>query len=147
MAKPKVVKTVLKLNLRAGAANPAPPIGPMLGQAGVNIMEFCNQYNEATKEMRGEVVPAVITVYTDSTFKFVLKKAPVSAMIMKKLNLKKGASNVKTENMGTLNEAQLREIAEEKLEDLNANTVEAAMNIVAGTARSMGVKVEGREQA
>lgn len=138
----KAVKVVLKINLKAGAANPAPPVGPILGQAGINIMEFCKQYNDATKEMRGEVVPAEITVFEDSSFKFVLKKAPVSAMILKALGKEKGAGHQINENIGTLTTTQIREIAENKMEDLNANSVEAAMQMVRGTARSMGVKTE-----
>lgn len=138
----KKVKTVLKLNLRGGAANPAPPVGPILGQAGINIMEFCKQYNDATQERRGEVVPAEVTVFEDGSFKFVLKKAPMAAMIMKELGIQKGAGNVITENKGTLSEEQVRKIAEEKMSDTNATTVEAAMQMVRGTARSMGVKTE-----
>lgn len=138
----KKVKTVLKLNLKAGAANPAPPIGPILGQAGINIMEFCKQYNDRTADRRGEVIPAEITVFEDSSFKFDLKKAPVSAMIMKELKLDKGASTTGKEVKGTINQEQLRKIAEEKMEDLNCTSVESAMQMVAGTARSMGVNVE-----
>ncbi len=138
----KKVKTVLKLNLRGGAANPAPPVGPILGQAGINIMEFCKQYNDATQDRRGEVIPAEVTVFEDSSFKFELKKAPMAAMIMKELGMQKGASNVKTEVKGTLSEDQIRKIAEEKMSDTNATTVEAAMQMVRGTARSMGVKTE-----
>lgn len=138
----KKVKTVLKLNLKGGAANPAPPVGPILGQAGINIMEFCKQYNDATQDRRGEVVPAEVTVFEDTSFKFVLKKAPMSAMIMKELGLQKGASNVATENKGTLTEEQVRKIAEEKMSDTNATSIEATMQMVRGTARSMGVKTE-----
>jgi len=138
----KKIKTVLKLNLKGGAANPAPPVGPILGQAGINIMEFCKQYNDATQDRRGEVIPAEVTVFEDSSFKFVLKKAPMAAMIMKELGMQKGASNVKTEDKGTLTEAQVRKIAEEKMSDTNATTIEAAMQMVRGTARSMGVRTE-----
>lgn len=143
----KKVKTVLKLNLRGGAANPAPPVGPILGQAGINIMEFCKQYNDATQDRKGEVIPAEVTVFEDASFKFVLKKAPMAAMIMKELGMQKGASNVKTEVAGTLSEEQVRKIAEDKMDDTNATTVEAAMQMVKGTARSMGVRIAGEEQA
>lgn len=138
----KKVKTVLKLNLRAGAANPAPPIGPILGQAGINIMEFCKQYNDRTSEFKGEVIPAEVTVFQDSSFKFDLKKAPVSAMIMKEMGLKKGSSNPGTESAGVLTKDQMNKIAEEKMEDLNCTSVESAAAMVAGTARSMGIQVE-----
>lgn len=138
----KAVKTVLKLNLKAGAANPAPPVGPILGQAGINIMEFCKQYNDATKDKRGEVIPAEITVFEDSSFKFILKKAPVAAMILKAIGKEKGAGHQINETIGTLKKDQLRAIAEDKMEDLNANTVEAAEQMIRGTARSMGVKVQ-----
>jgi len=137
----KKVKTILKLNLQAGAATPAPPTGPALGQHGVPIMDFVNQYNEATKDMRGQVVPAVVTIYEDRTFTFVTKLAPVSDLIKQTLKLKKGASNVKKDTAGTLSQTQLKEIAEKKLKDLNTTDVDAAMKIVAGTARSMGVKI------
>jgi large subunit ribosomal protein L11 len=138
----KKVKAVLKLNLKAGAANPAPPVGPILGQAGINIMEFCSQYNERTKDKRGEVIPALITVYEDRSFTFVLKLPPMSALIMKELNLKQGAANVKTTVAGTLSEDQVRKIAEIKMPDTNATSIEAVMSMVRGSARSMGVKVQ-----
>lgn len=137
----KKVKTILKLNLQAGAATPAPPTGPALGQHGVPIMDFVNQYNEATKDLRGQVVPAVVTIYEDRTFTFVTKLAPVADLIKQTLKLKKGATNVKKDTAGTLSQAQLKEIAEKKLQDLNTTDVEAAMKIVSGTARSMGVKI------
>jgi large subunit ribosomal protein L11 len=138
----KKVKAVLKLNLKAGAANPAPPVGPILGQAGINIMDFCSQYNEKTKDKRGEVIPALITVYEDRSFTFVLKLPPMSALIMKELNLKQGAANVKTTVAGTLTEEQVRKIAEIKMPDTNATSIEAVMTMVRGSARSMGVKVQ-----
>jgi len=137
----KKVATVLKLNLPAGSATPAPPVGPILGQAGINMMDFIKQYNDRTSDKRGEIIPAEITVYEDRSFTFELKLPPVSAMIMKALKLKKGASNPGTEVAGTLSQDQVRAIAEEKLPDLNATSVEAAMNTVAGTARSMGINV------
>lgn len=137
----KKVKIILKLNLPAGSANPAPPVGPALGQHGVNIMEFCNQYNEATKDKRGQVIPAEITIYIDRTFSFVTKLPPVSELIKQKIKLKKGAAKPPAETVGTLTQAQVKEIAEMKLNDLNTTSVESAMRSVAGTARSMGVKV------
>jgi large subunit ribosomal protein L11 len=138
----KKVKAVLKLNLKAGAANPAPPVGPILGQAGINIMDFCSQYNERTKDKRGEIIPALITVYEDRSFTFILKLPPMSALIMKELNLKQGAANVKTTTVGTLSEDQVRKIAEVKMPDTNATSLEAVMSMVRGSARSMGVKVQ-----
>ena len=137
---PRKVKTILKLNLPAGSANPAPPIGPALGQHGINIMEFCNAYNEKTKDQRGEMVPAVITVYEDRSFIFELKKAPVSEYIKKKLKLKKGSGEPHKDKVGRLTSQQLEEIAKEKIDDLNTSDLEAAKKIVAGTARSMGVE-------
>jgi len=138
----KKVKTILKLNLPAGQANPAPPIGPALGQHGINIMEFCNAYNEKTKDRRGEVVPAVITVYEDRSFDFVLKKAPVSEYIKKKIKIKAGSGEPNKKKVGKLTDQQLTEIAEEKMDDFNTKDVEAAKKIVAGTARSMGVEIQ-----
>ena len=138
----KKIKTTLKLNLQAGSATPAPPTGPALGQHGVAIMDFVNQYNEATKDMRGQVIPAVVTVYEDRTFTFVTKLAPVSELIKQTLKLKKGASDVKKETAGTLTKTQVSEIAEKKLQDLNTTDLDAAIKIVSGTARSMGVKIK-----
>lgn len=138
----KKVKAVLKLNLRGGAANPAPPVGPILGQAGINIMEFCKQYNDRTQDKRGEVIPALITVFEDRSFTFELKLPPVSAMIMKELNLKQGASDVKKTVAGTLTAEQVRKIAEAKMPDTNATDVASVESMVRGSARSMGVKVQ-----
>lgn len=138
----KKVKSILKLNLRGGSANPAPPVGPILGQAGINIMEFCSQYNEKTKDRRGEVIPALITVYEDRSFKFELKLAPVSAMIMKEISLKQGSATAGKQEVGSITQEQIRKIAEQKISDTNANSVEQVMRMVAGTARSMGVKVQ-----
>lgn len=137
---PIKVKTIIKLNLPAGTANPAPPIGPALGQHGINIMEFCNAYNEKTKDQKGEMVPAVITVYEDRSFIFELKKAPVAEYIKKKLNLKKGSGEPNKDKVGKLTSQQLEEIAKEKMDDLNTSDLEAAKKIVAGTARSMGIE-------
>lgn len=138
----KKVKVVLKLNLPAGKANPAPPIGPALGQHGIAIMEFCKQYNEKTKAMNG-VVPAVITIFEDRSFTFVLKKPPVAEFIKKELKIEHGSKTPGRETIATLTQAQLTRIAEAKMEDLNTNgNLEAAKKIITGTARSMGIKVE-----
>ena len=136
------IKTIIKVNLKAAEANPAPPLGPVLGQHGVAIMDFVKQYNEKTADMRGQVVPAEITIFEDRSFSFVLKKAPVADMIKKELGLEKGSGKAPREIAGTLSQAQLTKIAEDKMDDLNALDVEAAKKIVSGTARSMGVKVE-----
>lgn len=138
----KKIKIVLKLNLAAGEATPAPPVGPALGQHGVPIMEFIKEYNAKTAKMKGQIIPAVITVFEDRSFTFVTKLPPVAAMIKKKLSLQKGSGKPNTEKVGKLTKIQLEEIAKEKMADLNANDVEAAMKIVAGTARSMGIDVE-----
>jgi len=137
----KKVKTVIKLNLQAGVATPAPPVGPALGQHGVPIMEFVKAYNERTAKQKGQVIPALITVYEDRTFSFVTKLPPVSEMIKKKLNIQKGSGKTGTETAGKLTAQQIEEIAKEKLNDLNATELPAAVNIVKGTARSMGVEV------
>lgn len=138
----KKVKTIIKVNLPAGEATPAPPLGPALGQHGVAIMDFVKAYNERTAEMKGNTVPAVITVYEDRSFAFEIKKAPVSDMIKKELGIEKGSGTPPKEIAGTLTKLQLEKIAKEKLDDLNTKDLEAAMKIVAGTARSMGIKVE-----
>lgn len=138
----KKVKTLVKINLKAAEATPAPPVGTALGQHGVAIMEFVKQYNDRTKEMKGQVVPAVITIYEDRSFDFIIKKAPVADMIKKTLGIEKGAGKMPKEVAGTLTKDQVRKIAEEKLDDLNTKDVDAAMKIVEGTARSMGVKTE-----
>ena len=139
----KKVKTVIKVNLPAGEATPAPPLGPALGQHGVAIMEFVKQYNEATAAMKGNTVPAVITIYEDRSFEFITKLAPVADMIKKELGIEKGSGVTPKETAGTLTNAQLTKIAQEKIKDLNTDNIDAAKKIVAGTARSMGIKVEG----
>lgn len=139
----KVVKTVIKLNLPAGAATPAPPVGPALGQHGLQIMDFVKAYNDKTADKKGQIIPVVITVYEDRTFDFVTKLPPVSELIKKELKLKKGSSETGKVSAGTLTQAQLGKIAKAKLEDLNTDDVEAAKKIVAGTARSMGVAIDG----
>lgn len=138
----KKVLTTIKVNLSAGEATPAPPLGPALGQHGVAIMEFVKAYNEKTAEMKGQIVPAVITIYEDRSFTFEIKKAPVAEMIKKKLGLEKGSGTTPREIAGSLTQAQVAEIAKEKIDDFNTEDLEAAKKIVAGTARSMGVKVE-----
>ena len=143
MAAPKKkVAGLIKLQIQAGAANPAPPVGPALGQHGVNIMECGKAYNAATESQRGNIVPVEITVYEDRSFTFVTKTPPASQLIKKAAGVAKGSGTPHTTKVGTLTEAQVREIAETKMEDLNANDVEAAMKIVAGTARSMGITVQ-----
>jgi len=140
---PKKVKTILKLNIPAGAANPAPPVGPALGQHGVAIMDFCKAYNEKTKDLpKGQIIPALITIYEDRSFTFVLKKPPVSEYIKKRLNIKKGSSVPNKDKVGTLSQKDLEEIAKEKMDDLNTKDLEAAKKIVAGSARSMGVEIK-----
>ena len=138
----KKIKTLVKLNLPAGEATPAPPVGPALGQHGIPIMEFIKEYNAKTAKLKGQIIPAVITVYEDRSFTFITKLPPVSAMIKKKISLQKGSGKPNTEKVGKLTKAQVEEIAKEKMPDMNANDLEAAKKIVAGTARSMGVDVE-----
>lgn len=135
----KQVKTILKLNLMGGAATPAPPTGPALGQHGVPIMDFVNKYNELTKDLRGESVPAQVTIYEDRSFDIELKTAPVANLIKQAIKLKKGSSEPNTDKVGTLTKEQVRKIAEKKLPDLNTNDVDQAIKIIEGTARSMGV--------
>lgn len=141
MAKKKV-KTILKLNLQAGMANPAPPTGPALGQHGVNIMDFVNQYNEQTKDRRGETVPAVVTIYEDRSFTMELKTAPVADLIKQALKLKKGSGEPNKDKVGQLTMAQVKNIAEKKMPDMNTNKIDSVINTVIGTARSMGVTVK-----
>jgi large subunit ribosomal protein L11 len=137
----KKVKTVIKLNLQAGKANPAPPVGTALGPHGVNIMDFCTKYNAATKDKMGQMLPAQIIIYDDRTFEFVIKLPPVSEMIKQTLKIKSGAANVKKDVAGTLTPEQLEAIAKEKMGDMNTVSLEAAKSTVAGTARSMGIKI------
>ncbi len=141
MAKKKI-KTIIKVFPMGGAATPAPPIGPALGQHGVNTMEFVNQYNKATQDKKGQKTPAEITIYEDRTFTFVNKLPPVSEMIKQELKLKAGSGVPNKTKVGKLTKAQLEKIAKEKLPDLNTTSLESAMKSVAGTARSMGVEVE-----
>ncbi len=138
----KKITTQIKLQIQGGAANPAPPVGPALGQHGLNIQDFCSKFNAATQDRKGETVPVIITVYEDRTFDFITKVAPASGLIMKALGLKKGAANPLKEKIGKLTKAQLQEIAEKKMSDLNTTDINAAMKIIAGTAKQMGVSVE-----
>ena len=143
MAPKKKVLAVVKIQLEAGSATPAPPVGTALGPHGVQTMEFCKQYNQATENMRGQVVPVEITIFEDRTFSFVLKTSPTPVLLRQAAGLDKGASTTGREQVGTITDAQLAEIATTKLKDLNTNDVEAAKKQVAGTARSMGIKVAG----
>jgi len=138
----KKVKTILKLNLPAGEATPAPPVGPALGQHGLPIMDFVKSYNEKTAALKGNIILVVITVYEDRTFSFITKLPPVSAMIKKTLHLERGSQKTGTEQVGILTKDLIEQIAKEKMKDLNTEDLEMAKRIVAGTARSMGVKVE-----
>jgi len=140
MASKKVVG-LIKLQIQAGQANPAPPVGPALGQHGVNIMEFCTAYNAATEAQRGNVIPVEITVYEDRSFTFITKTPPAAELIKKAAGVKKGSSTPHTDKVANLTPAQVREIAEMKQQDLNANDIDAASKIIAGTARSMGITV------
>jgi len=138
----KKVRAIVKLQCVGGKASPAPPVGPALGQHGVNIMEFCKAYNAATQDRIDQVVPAELTVYEDRSFTFILKTAPAAVLIRQAAGIDKGAGNPRKDKVGKITKDQLRQIAEVKMPDLNANDVDAAMNILAGTARSMGVTVE-----
>ncbi len=137
------IKTIVKLQIQAGKANPAPPVGPALGQHGINIGDFCAKFNDATKDKMGDIIPAEITIFEDRSFSFILKTPPASDLLRKAAGIEKGAGNPLKDKVGKISEAKLREIAEKKMPDLNANDVEGAMKIIAGTARSMGIKIEG----
>ena len=143
MAPKKKVTGMIKLQIQAGAANPAPPIGPALGQHGVNIMEFCTAYNNATADQRGNVVPVEITVYEDRSFTFITKTPPASRLILKAAGVEKGSAVPHKTKVANITMAQVKEIATTKMADLNANDIEAAAKIIAGTARSMGITVNG----
>lgn len=137
----KKILTTIKLQLQAGKANPAPPVGPALGQHGINIMGFCKEFNARTSDKMGTVIPIVITVYEDRSFTFIMKTPPASFLILKEAGIKKGSSVPNAEKVGKITKEQLRKIAEIKLEDLNANDIQAAMKIIEGTAKNMGVEV------
>ncbi len=138
----KKVKAVIKLQIQAGQANPAPPVGPALGQHGLNIMGFCKEYNDRTSRQAGSIIPVEITVYEDRSYTFITKTPPTSDLLKKALGIEKAGGRAGHEEAGTLSRQQLREIAELKARDLNANSIEAAERIIEGTARSMGIKVE-----
>lgn len=138
----KKVKKVIKVQARGGQANPAPPLGPALGQAGVDINGFCTQFNAATQDRKGQVVPVVLTVYEDRTFSFVTKQPPAASLIMERAKIEKGSGEPNRNKVGKITQKQLREIAEIKLSDLNTTDVEAAMRTIAGTAKNMGITVE-----
>ena len=141
--KKKKVTGLIKLQITAGAANPAPPVGPALGQHGVNIMEFCKAYNAATEAQRGQVIPVEITVYEDRSFTFVLKTPPAAKLILKAAGIEKGSGEPQKTKVGSITRAQVKEIAETKMPDLNAADIDAAMKIIEGTARQMGITVSG----
>ena len=140
----KEVQKVLKLQIRGGAANPSPPVGPALGAAGVNIMEFCKQFNSRTQDKPGKVVPVVISVFADKSFEFVIKTPPAAAQLLEAAKVKKGSSEPNRSKVASVTWDQVRKIAEDKMQDLNALTIESAMKMVAGTARSMGLNVKGQ---
>jgi large subunit ribosomal protein L11 len=139
----KKIAAVVKVQLNAGAATPAPPVGTALGPHGVNIMDFCRQYNAATESQRGNVIPVEITIYEDRSFSFITKTPPAPELIKKAAGVDKGSGTPHTDKVGSVSAAQIREIAQTKMPDLNANTIEAAEKIIAGTARSMGITVKG----
>ncbi len=139
--KKKKITGLIKLQIPAGAANPAPPVGPALGQHGVNIMDFCKAYNAATEAQKGTIVPVEITVYEDRSFDFILKTPPASRMILKAAGIEKGSGTPQSVKAGSISKSQVREIAETKMPDLNANDIDAAMKIIEGTARQMGITV------
>jgi large subunit ribosomal protein L11 len=137
----KKIKIIVKLAIMAGAANPAPPVGTALGPQGIKIMDFCNEFNERTKDMKGSLIPSVITIYEDRSFDFIIKKPPVSDMIKKLTGVAKGSGTAGREKVGKITQAQITKIAEDKLVDLNTKDIEAAKRMVMGTARSMGIEV------
>ncbi len=140
----KKIKKILKVQARGGSATPAPPLGPVLGQAGIDIAGFCTQFNERTKERKGQIVPAEVTVYEDRTFTFILKQAPAAALIMERVKLEKGSGEPNKKKVGSITMKDLRELAEIKLPDLNTTDIDAAARMMAGTAKSMGLTVEGQ---
>lgn len=138
---PKAIKTVIKLQIKAGAANPAPPIGPALGQQGLNIAEFCAKFNEATKDKGGDIIPCEITVFEDRSYTFILKTPPAAELLKKAVKIQKGSGKPNTEKVGKVTRKQIKEIAEIKMPDLNAHNIDAAMKIIEGTARQMGIEI------
>jgi large subunit ribosomal protein L11 len=140
---PKKIVAQIKLHVPAGQANPAPPVGPALGQHGVNIMQFCKQFNDQTKDRAGLILPAVISVYEDKTFTFIIKSPPSSVLLKRAANLAKASGTAGKETIGTVTKKQIEEIAKQKLKDLNTSDLATAMKVIAGTARSMGISIEG----
>jgi large subunit ribosomal protein L11 len=138
----KEIKTIVKIQLPAGGANPAPPVGTVLGPHGLNLQDFCSKFNEATRDKMGNIIPAEITIYTDRTFEFKLKTPPAADLLKKAANIEKGSGVPQKDKVGKVTKQQVREIAEKKMEDLNANNIEAAMKIIEGTARNMGIEVK-----
>ena len=141
----KEVSALVKLVIKAGSANPAPPIGPALGAKGVNIMEFCKQFNAKTKDLGNKMIPAIITVYKDKTFEFILKRPPVAAQLKEAMKIESGSGEPNRKKVGTISMAQIKAIAEDKMIDMNCFKLESAMSMVAGQARSMGINVEGKK--
>ncbi|MFH0928710.1 MAG: 50S ribosomal protein L11 [bacterium] len=137
----KKIKALVKLQIPAGAANPAPPVGPALGQHGVNIQDFCTKFNAATQEMRGDIIPVVISIFEDRTFTFILKTPPAADLLKKAAGIAKGSGKPLTEKVGKITMTQIRQIAERKMPDMNARTVEAAARTIAGTAKNMGLEI------
>lgn len=138
----KAIKTKIKIQLPAGSVNPGPPVGTSLGPHGINLGQFCQQFNDATKDMVGSIVPAEITIYEDRSFEFKLKTSPASDLLRKAAGVEKGAGDILKQKVGSVTKSQIREIAEKKMEDLNAHDIDAAMKIIEGTARSMGIEVK-----
>lgn len=138
---PKTIKTIIKLQIKAGQANPAPPIGPALGQHGLDIQQFCTKFNEATKDKGGDIVPVEISVYEDRTFDFKLKTSPAADLLKKAAGIEKGSGEPNKTKVGKITKQQIKEIAEKKIQDLNANDIEAACKIIEGTARNMGIEI------
>ncbi len=137
----KEIKAIIKIQLEAGKANPAPPVGTALGPHGINLVQFCQQFNEATKDMGGNVVPAVVTVYRDRSFEFILKTPPAADLLKKAAGIEKGSGVPQKDKVGKVTKKQIREIAEKKMADLNANDIDAAMKIIEGTAKNMGIEI------
>jgi len=144
MAAKKEISGFIKLQIKGGQANPAPPVGPALGQHGVNIMEFCKAFNDSTKEQTGMIIPVVITVYADRSFSFITKTPPAAILLKKKAGVPKGSGEPNREKVGRVSNADLKEIAEMKMKDLNANSIEMAVEMIRGTARSMGLEVDSK---
>lgn len=138
---PRKIKTIVKLAIQAGSANPAPPVGTALGPQGIKIMDFCNEFNEKTKDMKGSLIPAIITIFDDRSFSFIIKKPPVSDMIKKITGISKGSGTTGREKIGKISQVQIKQIAQDKMVDLNTKNPEAAQRMVSGTARSMGLEI------